>query len=258
MSYNMGIQVAIAQAVLKHTMDGAHRDVQEFSNCLLLLKLQRKLKKGCLQIRRGCIRDTLAYHLYHFFVNPQKGFSPYCLVGTFNKLKPSLPLEILMTFSLWEWSLPTFVYLNTTFANISLKWKSFFKVKAWVSSPRHSGPKGSAAGPPKWCRSTYVMKNAITHTKKLCIAGSPTDGRISHYLLWLSSSIAKKFDTRLQFVLAGFNLSLEPKSGSLWALTGPQAGVQDEPWRMDAMRGWLQAQLTAPCHQELKVWADSQ
>ena len=57
--------------------------------------------------------------------------------------------------------------------------------------------------------------------KPLCSRKSHWWQDFKLYLLWLSSSIAKKFDTRLQFVLAGFNLSLEPKSGSLWALTGP-------------------------------------
>lgn len=89
--------MAIAQAVLKHTMDGAHLDVKEFSNCLSS-ETAKEIGKGCLQIRRGCTVRHTGVSSVPFLCKSPKGFSHYCLVGTFNKLKPSLPLEILTDF----------------------------------------------------------------------------------------------------------------------------------------------------------------
>ena len=89
--------MAIAQAVLKHTMDGAHLDVKEFSNCLSS-ETSKEIGKGCLQIRRGCTVRHTDISSVPFLCNSPKGFSHYCLIGTFNKLKPSLPLEILSLF----------------------------------------------------------------------------------------------------------------------------------------------------------------
>lgn len=56
-----------------------------------------------------------------------------------------------------------------------------------------------------------------------------------------------------QFVLVGYNLSLEPNSGSDWTVDG----MQDQPWRIDAMQVCLQIQPTALCNQEQQELTDS-
>lgn len=133
------------------------------------------------QIRRGCTVRHTGVSSIPFLCKSPKGFSPYCSVGTFNKLKPSLPLRYLQTFLCENGVFPLCVSEHA-FANISLKWKSFFKVKAWVSSPSDTQVR-KVVDPQMMQVNLCYEKNAITHTKKLCIAGSPTDGRISLFIM---------------------------------------------------------------------------